>query len=68
MLAVAPGRLTLERLIGIFEAKATSARCLLGDRPCNKHKPCVAHNMWTAINRSHDQALESTTVADLLGQ
>jgi len=66
-LAVTPQRLTLARLIGVFDDAHTPHRCLLGDRPCTPDHACVAHQRWTQIHRAHDQALASTTIADLLG-
>lgn len=66
-LAVAPNRLTLDRLVGLFDATKASPRCLLGNRRCSPDQPCAAHHRWTAIDRAREAALESTTIADLLG-
>jgi Rrf2 family protein len=65
-LAVPPHRLTLARLISVFDTAEAPSHCLLGDRPCTEH-PCAAHQRWTQIRRAHDFALRSTTIADLLG-
>ena len=66
-LAVPPHRLTLHRLITVFDDTSASGRCLLGDRPCRGDQACAVHQRWTHIQRAHDVALKSTTIADLLG-
>ena len=66
-LAVSPHRLTLARLISVFDGADAPRRCLLGDRPCTAEQPCAAHLQWTQIRRMHDRALSSTTISDLLG-
>lgn len=66
-LAVPPHRLTLGRLIGVFDDADRPRRCLLGNRPCTTDQPCAAHQRWTRIHRANDHALSSTTIADLLG-
>jgi Rrf2 family protein len=66
-LAVPSYRLTLAQLIDVFDDVDAPHRCLLGDRPCTTDRPCAAHQRWTQIRRTHDHALRSTTIADLLG-
>jgi DNA-binding IscR family transcriptional regulator len=66
-LAVAPHRLTIEQIIEVFEPAMPAARCLLGNRPCDRDAPCSAHRRWTSITSSYRGALRSTTVAELLG-
>jgi Rrf2 family protein len=66
-LAVPPHRLTLGRLIGVFNEADKPRLCLLGDRPCTAEQPCAAHLQWTQIQRMRDHALRSTTISDLLG-
>lgn len=66
-LAVPTQSLTLARLIEVFDDAEAPRRCLLGDRPCTADHPCAAHQRWTQIHRAHDDALGSTTIADLLG-
>ena len=65
-LAVPPHRLTLAQLIAVFDDTETPRRCLLGDQPCAGDHPCAAHRRWTHIRRTHEYALSSTTIADLI--
>jgi Rrf2 family protein len=66
-LIVPPHRLTLASLIRVFQEATSSRRCLLGNRACRTDHPCAAHRRWTQIDSAFDVALQSTTVADLLG-
>jgi Rrf2 family protein len=66
-LAMAPTRLTLAQVVRQFDGASGSSRCMLGDRSCNPDQPCFAHQRWRAINYAYASALESTTVADLIG-
>ena len=66
-LAIAPERLPLSRVVGLFDEPRTSRMCLLGGRPCDDAAPCVAHRRWMAITDAARLALATTTVADLLG-
>ena len=59
-------RLTLDRVVRVFEDEPMPARCMLGNRPCNSEKPCHAHRRWRAISKTRDDALKATTIADLL--
>lgn len=65
-LAIPPAELTLDRVIGVFHEPRASARCLLGDRPCDPDHPCAAHDRWHSITESTRVALATTTVASLL--
>jgi len=67
-LAVPPYRLTLARIVTVFDQPSPPGRCLLGDRPCDPVTPCSAHRRWTAISHSYLGALQTTTIADLLGE
>ena len=66
LLAVPGDRLSIADVVDHFEAPPESARCLLGDRPCDAKNPCVAHEKWASITESYRVALEETTIADLL--
>jgi Rrf2 family protein len=67
-LAVPVHRLTVHDIVKVFDAPDGSSHCLLGARPCNPARPCVAHRRWVAIDGVHGAALRATTIADLLGQ
>lgn len=65
-LAVPPHRLTLERVVAVFDRPSTPGRCLLGNRRCDRTDPCAAHRRWDGIAHTYLGALQTTTVADLL--
>jgi Rrf2 family protein len=65
-LAVAPGTLTLARVIDCFDEPRSHRRCLLGATPCNPASPCAAHDRWQAVMEARRAPLATTTVADLL--
>lgn len=66
-LAVAPGALTLADVVDLFDTPRPQARCMLGNAPCDRQHPCIAHERWTAVVKAQRTALTSTTLADLLG-
>ena len=65
-LAVDPGSLTLARIVDLFDAPRLQTRCMLGNAPCNKQRPCIAHDCWTAVMNARRAPLVATTIADLL--
>ncbi|MBL0173064.1 MAG: Rrf2 family transcriptional regulator [Gemmatimonadaceae bacterium] len=67
-LAVAPRDLTVARVTQLFDERPRTGVCLLSKKACDANNPCAAHNTWTAITASALQAIETTTVADLLGE
>lgn len=66
-LAVAPGQLTVARVVDLFDAPRPHTRCLLGTGPCNPARPCAAHQRWTEITNAQRAPLAATTVAELIG-
>ncbi len=66
-LAVAPDRLTLARVIDLFDEPRTNSHCMLGDGPCDHRRPCAAHHGWSALTEARRAPLVETTFADLLG-
>lgn len=65
-LAIPADTLTIARVIDCFVEPRTHTQCLLGNRPCDKSKPCAAHRIWTSINTQRREPLATTTVAELL--
>jgi Rrf2 family protein len=65
-LAVAPSRLTLARVVDLFDGPRARPRCMLGDAPCDEARPCAVHQRWTAILAAQRTPLTATTVAELL--
>jgi Rrf2 family iron-sulfur cluster assembly transcriptional regulator len=64
-LAVAPDRLTLQRVISKF-ATAGGRRCLLGHGLCGQIPACAVHDRWAPVAARMRDFYEATTVADLL--
>lgn len=67
-LAIPPTELTVAQVTQIFDERPRTGICLLGKRPCDAANPCAAHNTWTAITESALDAIERTTIAELLGE
>jgi Rrf2 family protein len=67
-LAIAPTELTVAQVTQIFDERPRTGVCLLGKRPCDASNPCAAHGKWTTITESALRAIETTTVAELLGE
>jgi Rrf2 family protein len=42
-------------------------RCVVGDRPCDSHLPCVLHAAWTRARRELMDVLGETPLADVAG-
>ena len=66
VLAVAPDKLPIARVVDLFDEPRPPGYCLLGARPCDPRRPCAAHHRWTAINAARRAPLATTMVADLL--
>ena len=62
-----PDTISLAQVIDCFDEPRPQTRCLLGNRPCNRDKPCAAHARWTAIRNQYRGTFTSTSLADLLG-
>ncbi|MBP6773364.1 MAG: Rrf2 family transcriptional regulator [Gemmatimonadaceae bacterium] len=67
-LAVSPLELTVARVTQLFDERRRTGHCLLSKARCDADNPCAAHGRWTAITASALQAIETTTIADLLGE
>lgn len=65
-LAIAPERLTLERVTAPFE-DVGQRYCLLGRPQCGDRSPCAAHGRWGEVSDALQAFFRSTTVADLMG-
>lgn len=67
-LRVDPSRLTVADVVeAVDEQPVETPVCLLGDRTCDADHPCHAHARWSALLEEVGALLETTTVADLLG-
>ena len=65
-LAVPANELTLESIVEPFQQRQVPARCLMGDRACNRARPCAAHQHWSHIKSSFTSRLRHTTLAELV--
>lgn len=66
-LAVSPEELTIARIAEAFEVIRPSGMCLLGATRCDPTHPCAAHERWTSITAESRRPLETTTIAQILG-
>jgi Rrf2 family protein len=64
-LAVAPERLTLYRVVGLFDRVDDRRRCLLGRPQCSDRTACAAHTRWKDVAERLVTFFRETTVADL---
>jgi Rrf2 family protein len=64
-LAIAPERLTLQRIISRF-ATAGERRCLLGHGICGRMPACPVHARWAPVAEQMRDFYGTTTVADLI--
>jgi Rrf2 family iron-sulfur cluster assembly transcriptional regulator len=68
-LDVEPSELSVARLLdAVDEVAERPVVCLLGDRPCSAEHPCDAHRRWSEVQARANEAIERTTLADLLGE
>jgi Rrf2 family protein len=65
-LALAPGDLTLIRVIQLFDRIGDGRQCLLGRPVCSDAHACEAHASWKAVAGQVANFFAETTVADLL--
>ena len=65
-LAIAPARLSLEQVIAPFQEVEPRNTCLMGDRVCDRTKPCAAHQQWSQIKDEFASRLKRTTLAAML--
>lgn len=66
-LSVAPGELTVARIVDCFDLPVATSHCLMAARLCNPQDPCAAHVRWAALQSARRAPLLDTTIADLLG-
>lgn len=66
-LAIPAERLTVARVVDLFDEPAPRSRCMLSSEPCSPDRPCSAHGRWTALRAARRAPLDDTTIADLVG-
>jgi Rrf2 family protein len=67
LLALPAEELCLARVLDLFEEPVDpESVCLLGGRPCQDERPCLAHRKWRQILAARRAPLDGTTVAELL--
>lgn len=65
-LVMDPATITVAHIADLFAEAPAPRRCLLGEGPCDPHRPCIAHARWSAMATSARAPLDTTTLADLL--
>lgn len=67
-LGVPAAQLSVARVVGAFDDPSESGACLVGGRSCSAASPCAAHARWKALRAASMAPLETTMIADLLGE
>ena len=65
-LARAPNKITVVEVVMATQENNPATRCVLGLLDCDKAHPCLLHSTWKGIRERIQNALEKTTVADLV--
>jgi len=65
-LGVPPDRLSLLRVVSMFDRLGEQRRCLLGRPECSDQDPCPVHSRWRETAERIATFFRETTVADLL--
>lgn len=66
-LAVDPTKLSLLRVVSLFDPVRGQRRCLLGRPECSDRHPCPVHHRWKRAAQEIARFFDETTVADVLG-
>ncbi len=67
-LMVRPDTLTIATLVDAVDVPGSTARCLMGDRPCDESQPCIVHRKWSTVVHRTRAPLRTTSIADLLDE
>jgi Rrf2 family protein len=62
----APAATSLEQVITPFQTDAEPSVCLLGNRKCDRRRPCAAHDRWEQMTTPVARFFAQTTVADMI--
>jgi Rrf2 family protein len=65
-LAAPPEKLTLAKVVSLFDPPPGRRRCLLGRTRCSDAHPCGAHERWKGVAESLAEFFRTTTIADVL--
>ncbi|HEY0672721.1 MAG TPA: Rrf2 family transcriptional regulator [Longimicrobiales bacterium] len=65
-LAVPPTELALDKIVAPFQELEPRSQCLMGDRKCDRTRPCAAHQRWGQIREMFASSLQNTTLAMML--
>lgn len=56
----------LDAVIAPFQNESEPSVCLLGNRKCDRRRPCAAHDRWEQMTVPVAQFFATTTVADMI--
>ncbi len=65
-LTSAPERISLLQVVEAAEGTFALERCILRDGPCHWEQACAVHAAWAAAVQACREALQRTTLADLV--
>jgi Rrf2 family protein len=66
-LATSEDKLSLYRVVSLFDDLGNGSKCLLGRPECSDLHPCDAHARWKSVSEQVNRFFQETTVGDLLG-
>jgi Rrf2 family protein len=66
VLVGAPEATSLEQVISPFQTEVEPSVCLLGNKNCDRRRPCAAHDRWEQMTEPVAQFFAQTTVADMI--
>jgi len=65
-LAVPATEMTLADVAAPFQKLPERSLCLLGNRPCDRTRPCIAHRRWQEASDQVTSFFRGTTIAAML--
>lgn len=65
LLAAPAHKISLYRVVEMFEPLADWTRCFLNGGTCPEKETCAVHETWSVLRRQYMALLQQTTVADI---
>jgi len=68
VLSKAPGEIRLSEVLRALEGPLALVHCVMDRQACDRVNQCAARNVWQELSGTIEEALNSVTLEDLLGQ
>lgn len=65
-LAVPPDRISVGKVMALFEQNGALVPCLDGNGPCRLARACRARRFWRSLDADINERLSRTTVSDIV--